>query len=300
MQPASGKFFTNGGCGACHAQNITDIAVAEARAAGLAVDEAGAAQRVGGASAQFASIATRLLERMDAPVVDIPLYTLAGFASANHPADRATDALVFNVAAQQAVNGSWHRGGIARAPLSDGDTSITALGVRALATYGPAGRRAEMNERIQRALTFLRAVKPITAEDRAYRILGLLWGGVRPQDLGGFIKDAQGKQRSDGGWSQNDMLESDAYSTSLTLYALIKAGVPPSGGSLGRAVNYLLASQHADGSWYVRSRAPKFQPYFDGGFPHGHDQWISSMATGWATAALASSIRAEAPRQAAR
>jgi len=39
----------------------------------------------------------------------------------------------------------------------------------------------------------------------------------------------------------------------------------------------------------VRSRSPKFQPYFEGGFPYGHDQWISSMATGWATAALAAS-----------
>jgi hypothetical protein len=40
----------------------------------------------------------------------------------------------------------------------------------------------------------------------------------------------------------------------------------------------------------VRSRSPKFQPYFDGGFPYEHDQWISSMATGWATAAIANSL----------
>ncbi len=300
LQPATGAFFTNGGCGACHAQNITDIAVGEARAAGLAVDEAAAAQRDAGAAAQFASIATKLFERLDAPVVDIPLYTLAGFAAASHPADRATDALVFNVTAQQNANGSWHRGGVGRAPLSDGDTSITALGVRALTTYGPPGRRAEMNDRVQRAMTFLRALKPITAEDRAYRLLGLLWGGASAADLGAFVKDAQGKQRSDGGWSQNDTLESDAYSTSLTLFALLKAGVAAGDGSVTRAVNYLLASQHADGSWYVRSRSPKFQPYFEGGFPYGHDQWISSMATGWAAAVLASTIRAEVPRRTAQ
>jgi hypothetical protein len=51
-------------------------------------------------------------------------------------------------------------------------------------------------------------------------------------------------------------------------------------------VKFLLSTQHGDGSWYVRSRSPKFQPYFDGGFPYAHDQWISSMATGWAAAAL--------------
>lgn len=299
IQPATETFFTNGGCAACHSQNITDVALGEARAAGLNVNEASAAQRDAGAAAQFAAIATRLLERNDAPVIDIPLYTLAGFAGARHAPDRATDALVFNVIAQQAANGVWHRGGIARPPLSDGDTSMTALGVHALVTYGPPGRRVEMTGRIERALAYLRDVKPITAEDRAYRILGLVWGGARAGDLDAMIKDVQRKQRADGGWSQNDTLESDAYSTSISLYALVKAGVAPGDASLTRAVGYLLGSQRADGSWYVRSRAPKFQPYFDGGFPYEHDQWISSMATGWATAALAT-VQSEPPRRAAR
>jgi hypothetical protein len=29
-----------------------------------------------------------------------------------------------------------------------------------------------------------------------------------------------------------------------------------------------------------------FQPYFDAGFPHGFDQWISAAGTSWATMAL--------------
>ena len=57
-----------------------------------------------------------------------------------------------------------------------------------------------------------------------------------------------------------------------------------------KGVAYLLSTQRPDGSWYVKSRAVKFQPFFDGGFPYGHDQWISSMATGWATAALATAL----------
>jgi len=51
-------------------------------------------------------------------------------------------------------------------------------------------------------------------------------------------------------------------------------------------VRYLLTTQLDDGSWHVRSRAPKFQPYFESGFPHGQDQWISSAATAWASMAL--------------
>ena len=57
-----------------------------------------------------------------------------------------------------------------------------------------------------------------------------------------------------------------------------------------RGVQYLLSTQYPDGSWYVRSRAAGFQPYFESGFPFKHDQWISAAATGWAAEALARSI----------
>jgi len=49
-------------------------------------------------------------------------------------------------------------------------------------------------------------------------------------------------------------------------------------------------TQAEDGSWHVKSRAPKFQPYFDTIFPYGHDQWISAMATGWAATAVAMAL----------
>ena len=71
-------------------------------------------------------------------------------------------------------------------------------------------------------------------------------------------------------------------------------------GAKERGVKFLLSTQRADGSWYVRSRAVKFQPFFEGGFPYGHDQWISSMATGWATAALAHAVPDRPATQIAR
>ena len=51
-------------------------------------------------------------------------------------------------------------------------------------------------------------------------------------------------------------------------------------------MRFLLASQRADGSWHVRSRSRPFQIYFESGFPHGKDQFISVAASGWAAAAL--------------
>ena len=58
-----------------------------------------------------------------------------------------------------------------------------------------------------------------------------------------------------------------------------------------RGIQYLLSSQLEDGSWYVRTRAPAFQPYFDSDFPHGPDQFISAAASNWASMALVAVAR---------
>jgi hypothetical protein len=57
--------------------------------------------------------------------------------------------------------------------------------------------------------------------------------------------------------------------------------------ALKRGIHFLLKTQLEDGSWYVKSRSVPLQPYFEGGFPHGNDQWISAAATNWAAMALA-------------
>jgi ankyrin repeat protein len=287
LEKSSGTFFGNGACGACHAQNITDIAVAAARKRGFAVNDAAASQRAAGASATFAATATRLYERFDGPAIDILFYTLAGFSAAGHPADRATDALVFNIATQQQRDGRWLAGGIPRPPIEDGDFTRTAQGILAVTRYAPPGRKAEMDERARRATAWLRNARPVTAEDRAFRLLGLTWGGADAALRRDAARAILALQRPDGGWSQRDELSTDAYATGLTIYALKESGNELPAGVVERAGEYLRSTQRADGSWYVRSRSAKFQPYFDGGFPYEHDQWISSMATGWATAALA-------------
>jgi hypothetical protein len=106
-------------------------------------------------------------------------------------------------------------------------------------------------------------------------------------------------QRADGGWAQTPDLTSDAYATGQVLYTIHELGVPAANQAYRQGVAYLLRTQLADGSWHVASRAPKFQPYFQGGFPHDHDQWISSSATAWATMALTHAIAGPAVADAA-
>src|SRR5262249_54961604 len=100
------------------------------------------------------------------------------------------------------------------------------------------------------------------------------------------------EQGGDGGWRQLTTLDSDAYATGQALVALMDSGaMTASDPVVQRGVQFLLRTQLADGSWFVRSRAIAIQPLFESGFPHGRNQWISSAATSWATMALARTVK---------
>jgi len=101
------------------------------------------------------------------------------------------------------------------------------------------------------------------------------------------VDDLIAAQREDGGWAQIPGAASDAYATGSALTALQIAGkLSADTAEIERGIRFLLKSQLPDGSWHVVSRSKPFQPYFESGFPHGNDQFISMAATGWATAAL--------------
>lgn len=102
-------------------------------------------------------------------------------------------------------------------------------------------------------------------------------------------------QNQDGGWGYETGCESEAYSTATALLILAQT---QSGYSihkephLSKGLQYLIDTQHKDGSWHVSSRANPVQEFFDNGDPHETDQFISMQATAWAVAALASAYHA--------
>ena len=290
LQKASGTFFKQSGCVSCHAQNISIIAAGTARRKGIHFDQAAQEEMVRAARLQFAAFRDGMLERVDPPAVDILTYALYALSADNVVPDRTTDIMVHNIAAQQGSDGSWARTalGIRRPPTSDAGFTPTAMAIRALKQYAPAGRKAEMDERIARASKWLLTAEPRSTEDAVMQLLGAKWADVDSARIAKLTQNLLDLQREDGGWAQTPDLKSDAYATGTALYALNEAsGLTDADVAFRRGTQFLLSTQAADGSWCVASRAPKFQPYFEGGFPYGHDQWISSMATGWASAALA-------------
>jgi hypothetical protein len=279
-----------GGCASCHHHNVTDFVVAVARDKGVRIDEKAAADRQQLTKAPY-FLPANLLERLDSagsPIV--PLYALSALASNGYEPDRTTDALVANIAAHQEGAGYWRAplGVISRPPIEGGGISATALAINIMKVYGSPGRAADTAERLNRATKWLLATKASTTEERNMQLLGLECGGVERSVLQRLASTILSAQHPDGGWSQKSELTSDSYATGQTLVALAKTGIlSTTDPAFQKGVKFLLSTQHADGSWYVRSRAVKFQPYFESGFPYEHDQWISAMGTGWATAALA-------------
>lgn len=283
------KFFQEGGCAGCHHQPLQAQVYVAARQAGLQPD---AALRQGFMDSMLATrpVVSPGLRLLMGPGGDYDtlLSYIDSLASLGEPRSELTDLIVHYVAARQTPSGAWIRMDIARPPIEESSITKTAMAIRALQSYGWPARHAEFAERIQRAQAWLLKAHPVTNYERAEKIDGLYAAGVGASELRDEAALLIAQQRSDGGWSQTRFLGSDAYATGLVLHVLYKTGLSsPADVIYKKGVAYLLRSQFGDGSWYVRSRAPKFQPYFQSGFPHNHDQWISSSATALAAMALA-------------
>ncbi len=198
------------------------------------------------------------------------------------------DSLLFHILALQRKEGDWPNYGASRPPIEDGGFSHTAKGILVLKQNMLPGRKAEFEDRISRAANWLRNASPISMEDRTMQLLGIRWAGEKaPEDR---VKQLIAMQHANGGWAQAEGLATDAYATGEALYALHECGMPSTDPVYRRGVAYLLGTQKPDGSWLVKTRAAGFQPYFESGFPHGRDQWISQTGTAWAVIALSFAV----------
>jgi len=211
------------------------------------------------------------------------------------PQNISTSARAQFLASAQRQDGSWFTMDT-RPPQAYGRITATAISAFGVKHYLPDSFKAERQAVLDRARDWLLKTKPMTTEERAYHLLGLLWTGAAENDRKNAAKLILAEQRKDGGWSQLTKLGSDSYSTGQTLYALHQAaGIATDDPVYQRGLQYLLKSQEADGSWKVESRlqttVPVSPDYFNSMFPHGRrHQYIAIMGTTWATVAILQAI----------
>jgi ankyrin repeat protein len=291
LQRGATEFFKQSGCVGCHHQPLATMAFASISGR-ASVDEAAAKEHIRMIQSRELRNAEPMLDRsISSGFADGHSYSLLSMAAVKTAATTDTDAGAVFVAGSQHRDGAWRVGGASRSPIQEGNIARTAIGVRVIREFAPPARKIEIDERVIRARNWLMKQTPSTNDDYAMRMLGLFWAGGESDAVRAAGRALIAQQQADGGWTPNPNLSSDAYATGQTLWALKESGaLTASDQAYRRGVKYLLDTQWEDGSWYVRSRAVKLQPYFQGGFPFDHDQWISAAATAYGVMALAPAV----------
>ncbi len=219
--------------------------------------------------------------------VDTAGYALFTLELGGWTPDATTEAVVEYLLQRDADRGHW-RTTSRRPPSEISDFTPTYLAIRALNKWATPAQKERAARRIDAARAWLLKTPAEDTEERVFRLWALQAAGAGADAVRAAAQELLKTQRPDGGWGQTDTMDSDAYATGTALVALHEAGGLPVGDpAYRRGVAFLLRTQKGDGSWHVRSRSNPFQAYFESGFPHGKDQFISIAASGWAATALA-------------
>src|SRR3954471_15329039 len=280
-------------CASCHHQFQPAHAFRAAREHGIAVDEsiarADAAVAFSYADLDRAIQYTHVIE----PAVDDAQRLVAADAAGVRP-NLATAVYAKLLISRQNADGTWdsyHQ----RPPSSYSRITFTALGLRAIDLFHHPSQAAAAADSVARARRYLETQTPASTEERVYQLIGLGWARAPRAQRVALARELQQEQQPDGGWRPIRGRASDVYSTAQTLVALHRAGEVPIGNAAWqRGISFLLKAQAADGTWRQKSRlfppAPLSPPYFDGGYPGEHDQFLSLSAASWAVMALCDAL----------
>lgn len=286
------------GCISCHHNAMPALAAAAAKRKGIPMDESRSRKNIEDILTFFKSNVPRMM--LGDPAVGGEAvsagYAQMALAAHGHPPDAVTAAIAHWLLARQMPDGSWLGNGVNRPPSEYSTISHTALAVGGLKSYTLSARKDQIIESRRRAQRWLLRAEAKSAEERAMRLMGLVWTDAPRDRVSAAMKEIRDRQEANGGWSQFGRTPADAYATGMSLYALHVAGTRPTDNVYRKGVMFLLATQYQDGAWLVKTHAFPVQRYFESGFPFGRHQWISAAGTSWAALAIAQTLP-DAPRK---
>ena len=274
-------------CFTCHNQALPVLALAMAQRKGFVTNRAVFTAQVQHTVAHLRRGQERYLEgRGQGGQVITAGYALWTLQAGGYAPDMLTTAVTGYLLQYQKEASHWSHPG-KRPPSTGSDFTTTYVALRGLSDFGTDAQQRSITARRKVIAQWLTTAPSKDTEDLVFtlRILDLL--DTDPNNIKRQITKLLEKQRPDGGWSQTDQLDSDAYATGSVLAAMLETGsLQPNHKAVQRGTAYLVGQQQADGSWRTTSRAEPFQTYYESDFPHGKDQFISIAASSWATLAL--------------
>ncbi len=284
-------------CFTCHSQALPILALTEAKRRGFQVDDTNLTRQLEHTLAHLERGKQKYLEGKGQGGRSITAgYALRALEVGGHKPDDTTAAVASYLLQIQTKSDHWSHPGN-RPPTSGSDFTTTALALRGLIAFGTEEQQAAIDARVEVVRQWLAKTEPKDTEDRVFKVVALENADCDDELMKISISKLLGTQREDGGWSQTDEMESDAYATGTVVATLLQTDRELlNGKQIQQGIRFLLDTQCDDGSWHVVTRAKAFQEYYESGFPHEEDQFISIAASCWATMALALALPEPAPQ----
>ena len=274
-------------CFSCHHQAMSTFALAEASKRGFQINEENFQKQLDWTAEHLKRGRTSYLKgNGQGGKADTAGYALWTLEVGDWKPDETTEAVTEFLLLWKKESDHWRRSG-SRPPSEASDITTTYLAIRELSVFGTEKQNERIAERIKQAQRWLRESEPKDTEEHVFRFRSLAYLDAADDAVQGAARELIKQQRDDGGWRQTAELESDAYATGTVLVALHEYGALSVDSPVyQRGLRWLIKNQLDDGSWHVRSRSKPIQTYFESGFPHGKDQFISITASCWSTMAL--------------
>ncbi len=287
LEKGSAGSADNRKCFTCHRQAAPILALVEAQRHGFEIDEHNLKRQLKHTADHLKRGQKNYLEgRGQGGSVITAGYALWALEAGGQESNETTTAVAGYLLQTQKNANHWSQTS-RRPPTSGSDFTTTYLALRGLATFGTSEQQPKIDARKEVVSKWLLDTSPTETEDRVFRLRAMKYVVASKDVVRATAAKLIKSQRSNGGWSQTPDMESDTYATATVLVALLRgdeftAETPV----VRRGIQYLLDTQLDDGTWHVVTRAKGFQEYFESGFPHGKDQFISIAASSWATLAL--------------
>lgn len=287
IEKSSAEYRQHRECFSCHHQALSVLTAVAARQRGFAIDEENLRKQLEWTAAHLKRGEEDYRQgRGQGGHIDTAGYALWTLAAGGWKPDASTAAVVEYILSKDTELGYWETSGN-RPPSEASHITTTAVAVRGLTAFGAGDLSDRVATRLAKVRPWISQAEIKDTEDRVFQMHALQYVQAPAEELRAAARAVKQLQREDGGWSQTPEMSSDAYATGTALVALFElGGCEAQDPDYQRGVKFLLESQQPDGSWHVQSRSKPFQTYFESGFPHGKDQFISMAASCWATIAL--------------
>ena len=275
----SATFLETRNCFTCHTQTFAAQVLKDAARAGIEIDEKNLSAQV--------ERAYEIYDSLGGTRPDTVGHALLALDIGQIPPNDKTESMLRYLLDYGKETGHWKVAIENREPAEASNFTTNFLAVRAGNRYGTAELTDDIAVRRKAVEAWFSKAEAKNTEDQVFRLLLANELGIPSKNRESFVRRLLDEQLVGGGWAQETGMKPDAYATASALVALNKVGGISTGDeNWQKGIEYLIATQLPDGSWHVASRVKPVQDYFESGFPHGKDQFISAFATGWAAEAL--------------